>query len=189
MLNKGRNCSNLLYSVHHNFHDMVIDALKESLWRQFGASIDMLKNAIAAWPEESWATHKKFFYNAYHCLVFLDLYLTIPAKELPSALSFTIGEAEEAVDDVIPNRIYSKKELLHYLQASRDKCHDVIAGLTEEQLTQRWIQKEWNMEHEVLELLLYNMRHVQHHAAQLNMLLRQHINDAPAWVSRAKDGL
>jgi uncharacterized damage-inducible protein DinB len=34
------------------------------------------------------------------------------------------------------------------------------------------------------ELLLYNMRHVQHHAAQLNMLLRQTTNSAPRWVSK-----
>jgi uncharacterized damage-inducible protein DinB len=35
------------------------------------------------------------------------------------------------------------------------------------------------------ELLLYNMRHVQHHAAQLNMLLRQRTNSAaPRWVSK-----
>ena len=165
----------------------MIDVLKESLWRQFGASIDMLKNAIVAWPEERWTTNKKFFYNAYHCLVFLDFYLTIPAKEFSSVLPFTIGESEDALDDVIPDRIYSKKQLLDFLQASRDKCHTVIAGLTEEKLTQRWIPKEWNMNHEVLELLFYNMRHVQHHAAQLNMLLRQEINDAPGWVSRAGD--
>jgi hypothetical protein len=36
------------------------------------------------------------------------------------------------VDDLIPDRIYSKKELLDYLQSNRDKCHQVIAGLTEE---------------------------------------------------------
>ena len=34
------------------------------------------------------------------------------------------------------------------------------------------------------ELLLYNMRHVQHHAAQLNMLLRQATDSAPDWVSK-----
>ena len=42
----------------------MIIGLKESLWKQFGASIDMLKNAIELWPEENWLTDKKFFYNA-----------------------------------------------------------------------------------------------------------------------------
>ena len=33
--------------------------------------------------------------------------------------------------------------------------------------------------------ILYNMRHVQHHAAQLNLLLKQGGGESPGWVSRA----
>jgi uncharacterized damage-inducible protein DinB len=36
------------------------------------------------------------------------------------------------------------------------------------------------------ELLMYGMRHVQHHSAQLNLILRQTIDSAPNWVSKAK---
>jgi hypothetical protein len=169
----------------------MINALKESLWRQFGASIDMLKNAIALYPEEYWNNNRKFFYNAYHCLLFLDYYLTIPYKNFSSPLPFTIAEpgAErgDAIDDLIPDKIYSKAQLLAYLQASREKCYTLIASLTEEKLNERWIEQSGDMNYAVLELLLYNMRHVQHHAAQLNMLLRQGINNAPDWVSRAED--
>ncbi len=171
----------------------MIDALKENLWKQFGASIDMLKNAIILWPEEYWNTNKKFFYNAYHCLVFLDYYLTIPSKNFSSQLPFTIAEpgdvTEDAIDDIIPDRVYSKKELLDYLQSSRNKCYKLIAGLTEEKLQERWIEEEGTRNYSVLEILLYNMRHVQHHAAQLNVYLRQQINNAPNWVSQVKDDL
>jgi uncharacterized damage-inducible protein DinB len=45
------------------------------------------------------------------------------------------------------------------------------------------------MQFSTLEILLYNMRHVQHHAAQLNLLLRQEINKAPDWVSQAEDDM
>ena len=168
----------------------MIYLLKESLWKQFGASIDMLKNAIALWPEEYWEADKKFFYNAYHCLVFLDYYLTIPApKTFSSPLSFSFMDSgdipEEAIDDIIPNRIYSKEELLQYLQLSREKCHNVISNLTEQKLEERWVEEDGDMNYSLLEILLYNMRHVQHHAAQLNMILRQKIDNAPRWVSRA----
>ena len=95
----------------------------------------MLKNAIILWPEEYWNTNKKFFYNAYHCLVFLDYYLTIPPKNYSTMLPFTLTDPgdipEDAIDDVVPNKIYSKKELLDYLQSGREKCHKVIAALTE----------------------------------------------------------
>jgi uncharacterized damage-inducible protein DinB len=42
----------------------------------------------------------------------------------------------------------------------------------------------------VAELYLYNMRHVQHHTAQLNLILRQRTSMAsPRWVSKAKTPL
>ena len=171
----------------------MIDALKESLWKQFAASIDMLKNAIMLCPGEYWAINKKLFYHAYHTLVFLDYYLTIPAKHFSSPLTFTITERdnipEDAIDDAVPDRMYSKEELLAYLQACREKCRKVISGLTAETLSERWIEIDGKMNYAVLEILLYNMRHVQHHAAQLNLLLRQGINDAPGWEARAHDAL
>jgi hypothetical protein len=167
----------------------MMNILKESLWKQFGASIDMLKNAIALWPEEYWITKRKFFYISYHCLIFLDYYLTVPPDNFSSPLPFTITEsgdmANDAVDDLVPDRIYSKVELLDYLQSSREKCHQLIAGLSEEKLSERWIEKSGTMNYSVLEIIFYNMRHVQHHAAQLNLLLRQNINNAPDWVARA----
>ena len=172
---------------------MMIELVKQSLWKQFGASIDMLKNAIIMYPEELWYTDKKFFYNAYHCLIFLDYYLSVPSKPFSSPLPFTHTDYEhrpvEAIDDAIPNSIYSKSEMIAYLEQTRGKCYDLIQSLTEEKSAERWIEdvESGAMNYAVLELLLYNMRHVQHHAAQLNLYLRDKINNAPDWVSRAKE--
>ncbi|HMS34207.1 MAG TPA: DinB family protein [Ignavibacteria bacterium] len=175
----------------------MISELKNSLWKQFGAGIDMLRNAIMLCPEEYWNTDKRFFYIAYHSLISLDYCLTIPPTNYRSQLPFTItdpdGIPEEALDDIIPDRIYSKKELLEYLQASRLKCRELIEGLTEEKIKQRWIEKPdelsayVTLQFSTLEILLYNLRHVQHHTAQLNMLLRGKINAAPDWVSEAEE--
>ena len=57
-----------------------------------------------------------------------------------------------------------------------------MAGMTE-----AWVADPCPFEFRQMsngELLLYNMRHVQHHAAQLNMLLRQTTDSAPDWVSK-----
>ncbi len=59
----------------------MVQLIKENLWKQFGASIDMLHNAIAMWPDEQWEMKKRFFYIAYHTLVFLEYYLTNPPTE------------------------------------------------------------------------------------------------------------
>lgn len=135
--------------------------------------------------------------------MFLDYYLTIPPKSFSPMLPFTLKEPgdipEDAIDDVVPGKIYGKEELLNHLQSNLKKCHDVIAGLTEEKLKQKWIDDSQAidlalcssnaLQYSVLEILFYNMRHVQHHAAQLNMLLRQTINNAPDYVSQVKDYL
>jgi len=48
-----------------------------------------------------------------------------------------------------------------------------------------WILESRTMDYSLFEILLYNLRHVQHHVGQLNLLLRQHINHAPDWIEKA----
>jgi DinB superfamily len=153
-------------------------SFNESLWKQFGASIDMLENAIKMCPDARWDNKEQFWYNAYHCLFWLDYFLTLePSKFLPPK-PFTLSEFDPS--GTKHERTYSKAELLSYLEASREKSHRLMAGLTDELLNRRWVNEYRN--YSVFEILLYNMRHVQHHAAQLNMLLRQEIGNAPKWV-------
>lgn len=152
----------------------------------------MLKNSIEQCPEELLAKNKRIFYITYHTLIFLDYYLTIPPKDFSSQLPFTIKELNEiprdAVDDVVPHRFYSKSELLNYLQASRDKCFNLIESLTEAKLNDRFIEEpeQGGRNYSITEILLYNMRHVQHHTAQLNLFLKQAGIEPPKWISRAK---
>ena len=181
----------------------MLDQLKTSLWKHFGGSIDMLGNAIAMWPEDQWNANKRFFYMAYHCLVFLDYYLTIPPNGFQAPLPYTLTDEEPNGRQMpstmwCPDRIYSKQELLDWLRLSREKCRHVISGLTEEKLNEPWISgtgvdldlaSGGALHYSVLDILLYNMKHVQHHAAQLNLMLRQTIHDAPDYVSMAEDGL
>jgi hypothetical protein len=155
-------------------------ALKAILWKQFGAAIDMLGNSIRVCPDELWDTPILYWYNAYHCIFHLDYYLSEPEGFHPPA-PFTLSEFDP--DGEMPERIYSKEELLTYLSFCRQKCHDVIMALTEETALKNWTNPYRS--YPMIEMLLYNMRHVQHHAAQLNLLLRQHGCEPPRWISRA----
>ncbi|NML40878.1 DinB family protein [Chitinophaga sp. G-6-1-13] len=148
----------------------------------------MVINAVSAYPESLWNTEKKFFYMSYHVAIFLDYYLAIPAGPLSSPLPFTLSDEipVDGIDDIVPNRIYSKEEIEAYLQISRKKCHDLIYNMTEAEFAQQWVEVDGNKVMPVFELFLYNMRHVQHHAAQLNMLLRKDTGDAPRWVRAAR---
>ena len=82
------------------------------------------------------------------------------------------------------DRTYTKPELLAYLEHCRQKANQLIKELTSERLNDRWINDYKNFS--LLEILFYNVRHIQHHSAQLNLLLRQTINNAPNWVSQAQ---
>lgn len=155
---------------------------RPALWQQFGAAIDMLENAIVACPDALWGDRSQrpeFWYVAYHTLFFLDLYLSESPDGFAPPQPFTLDELE---DDVFPERPYRKDELLPYLEHGRAKCRAVISSLTDEKLHE--VHQWWTREFSMLEMLMYNMRHVQHHTAQLNLILRQRTDSAPVWVSR-----
>lgn len=153
--------------------------LKESLWKQFGASIEMLENTILLCPDELWDTKNQFWYKAYHCVFWLDYYLTQEPSGFAPPENFSLSE----FDDVLPERVYTKGEVLSYLQACRQKCRKLISDLTDELAEKRWVDEHVN--YSIFEILLNNMRHTQHHAAQLNLILRQEINNSHPWVARA----
>ncbi|HMG16706.1 MAG TPA: DinB family protein [Saprospiraceae bacterium] len=160
-------------------------SLNKILWYQFGAAIDMLENAIQACPIELWVTKSMFWYNAYHCIFYLDYYLTDGSDSFMPPAPFTLSEFDPS--GLLPPEVYTKEVLLNYLSFCRNKCHDKLANMTPESYEERFINTYRN--YSVLEIILYNMRHVQHHAAQLNLLLRQGIDSAPAWVSRTNINL
>ena len=58
-----------------------------------------------------------FWYNTFYCLFFLDYYLTMNTETFAPPAPFTISEFE----DRMPERVYSKDELLAYLQFCRKK--------------------------------------------------------------------
>jgi DinB superfamily len=151
---------------------------KTPLWQQFGAAIDMLDNAICACPDVVWP---ECWYIAYHTLFFLDFNLSDSAEGFAPPAPFTLDELDPA--GILPERAFTKDELLAYLAHGRRKCRAVIEALTEEQAGQRCGFDR--LEVTRLELLLYSMRHVQHHTGQLNLILRQRIDSAPRWVAKA----
>jgi len=85
---------------------------------------------------------------------------------------------------LLPERVYTKNELQTYLEHGREKCRATISGMTEEKAHRR-CGFDW-LDISVAEVLLYNMRHVQHHAGQLHLILRQKIDSAPRWVRKTQ---
>ena len=163
------------------------------IWQQFGAAIDMLDNALRACPDPLWRDRlwnnpseqpesSQFWYIAYHTLFWLDFYLSGSVEGFAPPAPFTLDELDPA--GLLPERPYTRDELQAYLDQGRKKCQATLEALTDEKARQR-CGFAWG-EVSFAELLLYNMRHVQEHAAQLNLILGQRLGSAPGWVTQAK---
>lgn len=167
---------------------------REMFWYQFGAAIDVLQDAIVNCPDELWHVrlwndadptlppeYSEFWNVAFHTLFWLDYYLSESAETYAPPPPFTMNETE--MDAVMPDRTYTKQELLTYLDFCRNKCRtriQTVDGMAPQQVRPNWI----NMS--VAELMLYTMRHVMEHAAQMQLVLGQNIGYGGKWVSRTK---
>jgi hypothetical protein len=167
----------------------------QMLWHQFGAAIDSLSDALHACPDDLWekqlwqdqpdqwvaAGFSSFWYLGYHALFWLDLYLTGAEEGFMPPAPFDLVEMDEG--EVLP-RIYTRQELVDYLQDCRQKCQETIEAMSTEQAN-HLCRFPWG-EIPFAELQLYNLRHVQEHAAQLHLFLGQHKVKSTDWVPQAQ---
>jgi hypothetical protein len=158
--------------------------INKTLWYQFGASIDMLAQAIHNCPIHLWNTPQQFWYKAYHTIYWIDYYATEIPENFAPPPPFTLSEMD--ADGLIPPCICSQKELLDYLQFCKQKCERLINGLNEKTMQARFTNSY--RDYSRYEIILYNMRHIQHHTGQLNLLLKQGDVNSMHWISRV-DGM
>jgi hypothetical protein len=148
-------------------------AWRTALWRQFGAAIDTLDNALVAcpaslWTQRLWPTppppplpsrFAECWYVAFHALVWLDLYLAgVPEEEFAPPAPFAPGVLDSV--EAEPERPSTGEELRAYLAATRRRCHTTLAALTDEQ-PHRPVEYPWSKGQPISypESLLYNLRH------------------------------
>ncbi len=173
------------------------------LWKQYGAAIDMLDNAVVACPDAVWhqpiwhessasSRRAEFWYVTYHTLYWLDLHLFGAEEGFAPPAPFALTEQDDAAGP-LPERTYSRDDLRAYLAVVRQKCRTTIESMTDEQ-ARRPVSFPWMRAGEVVsycELQLYSMRHIQEHVAQLSLVLGQRgvSDEAVDWVTRAQENI
>ncbi len=162
-------------------------ALKHSIWLQYGAALDTLEDALnlcpdhlwttALWPDSDDARYGQFWYIAYHTLSWTDLFLGGSYEDFRPPAPFVRGN--------LPDQPYTKDQIYTYLRECREKAQAILEGLTDETAYRLFIL-EW-IQAPYIEMQIYAMRHIQEHAAQLNMVLGQHGVTGQDWVAQARD--
>lgn len=158
--------------------------------RQFAAAIQMLRLAIEACPEKLWDDRTEgspFWHVAYHALFFADLYLSKDEKTFQprgfhqDKAHFLPGDYGDFGGIVgTPERAFARQDLLEYADHCLGKCEETFEALTEERVFERC--GFWWYELNVGEFLLNNLRHTQHHAGQLALLLRRRAAIGVDWL-------
>jgi len=165
--------------------------IKGLIISQLTATLETLNYCIQTCPVSDWQeAHKDapFSQVVFHTLFFTDFYLgrdSVPFKEQPFHFKNkdTFGDYEE-MEDKIPEHLYEKPFCLDYLAHCISKLKATVAAETEVTLV-----GESGIDFRKFsraELYVYNMRHIQHHAAQLGLRIQMITGKEMPWFSGAK---
>ncbi len=169
------------------------EPLKEILKGQYWAALAMLKECIDLCPEDEWdskAYTNQFWQVAYHALFFTHYYMQ------PSSENFHPWEGHQSdnqnpdgiappPEEIDPSKTlpiipkpYSKAEVLRYWNICEQSVGPAIDAMD---LSSRNSGFSWyrvsKLEHQLI-----NLRHTQHHTAQLADRLRKSANIGIRWV-------
>jgi hypothetical protein len=158
--------------------------------RQFAAAIQMVQAAVEACPDGLWDDRSHgtpFWHLAYHTLFYADFYFSpnpesFQAREFHSHnANFLPGDYAQYAGVVsTPENALTKTQLLDYAAHCLRKCDETLPRLTAEAALQRCGFPWYNLN--TGEFLLNSLRHTQHHAGQLALLLRRHASVGVDWL-------
>ncbi len=160
--------------------------IREALARQYRAALDMLGQAISACPESLWldaSYPNRTWHIAYHVLFCAHVYLQTsheafrPWEKARENYHFLGAMPMPPHERPVIDTPYSKEELLEFTQICRD---EVDAKMPTVDFAAPsgffWIELD------KFELQLYNLRHIQHHTAQLADRLRTACGVGVPWT-------
>jgi hypothetical protein len=156
---------------------MLHDTFKQLIANQYEASLSTLMFCANNCPDSHWnalVARYPFNQTLFHTLFFADYYLSSDEDSF-RLQSFHIENRDlfsdyEQLEDREPKSLYSREQIELYGDFCRSKAAVTIREESEERLCARtgFPHKSFSR----AELHVYNIRHIQHHAAQLILRLR-----------------
>ncbi len=159
---------------------------------QYHAALQMLRTALETCPDDLWDAsvgRHPFWLIGYHALYYTDLYLSGSegAFEFPA-----FGRENEQYMEKLPipphdaieiGEPYERQQLIDWCERCRSRVDEIVLAETDETLAAE-VDFEW-IPFSRLELHLYNLRHIQHHIAQLSLELKFQTGQGVDWVGVA----
>lgn len=165
----------------------MLDTFKQLIAHQFEAAFCTLQICIDRCPDTAWdepVANLKFCQVAFHTLFFADIYLGPNADALRDQ-PFHKDHPEffrdyEELEDRVQVLSYNKPSIEAYLLHCRTKASSAIAEESAESLAgpSGFERRAFSR----AELYVYNLRHIQHHAAQLSLRLRLDHQESIPWI-------
>lgn len=163
------------------------DIFRKSTTSQMLAALKTVEACVIKCPEELWhepIVNLKFCQAAFHVLFFTDVYLgrdlaALYEQKFHKQHPDMFGVYEELEDDA-PVQLHEKSLILDYVQHCIEKTERVIPNESDETLASA-PGFDW-LSFSRAEVHLYNLRHIQHHAAQLSMRLNLDTGSGVDWV-------
>lgn len=165
----------------------MLAAFKELVADQFEAALCTLDICIDRCPDSAWnarVANLKFCQVVFHTLFYADYYLG--ENEQAFRRQPFHGDNQqffrdyEELEDRAPVLLYDKASIKKYMQHVRSKAPAALGAELAESLG-AWCGFQRKTISRA-ELYVYNIRHIQHHAAQLSLRLRLDDQTDIPWV-------
>ncbi len=162
---------------------------KRVIQSQYHAALEMLKQAVTSCPESLWDAPEdknRFWHVAYHALFYTHLYLQDTEKDFRPWENHRdeyqfIGPVPWPPHDLPKiGEAYTREDVLAYLAFVRKQVQERIPALDLEAAS----GFEWQPFGK-LELQFYNIRHLQHHTAELYERLGSRAGIEMDWIGTA----
>lgn len=166
--------------------NLMLDHFIALIISQYLAALKTLEHCTLRCPREQWSgnvANKPFSQTAFHTLFFADLYLGNSIEEMKSQAFHQDREefwGYEELEKLPSTKTYSQDFIEEYGVFCAAKVRSVLENETEASL-----QSESGIPWQEIsraELHTYNIRHIQHHAAQLILRLRLDSDVDVPWV-------
>jgi hypothetical protein len=166
---------------------MFLETFKRLIANQYEAGLCALSHCLARCPDLHWnarVAKYPFCQVAFHTLFFTDYYLSrnveLFLKQPWHQDQRDLFGDYEQLEDREPTSLYTRPQLDLYSNFCRNKAAIVMAKETETALSAQaqFPRKDFSR----AELHVYNIRHIQHHAAQITLRLRIDVGIDIPWV-------